>query len=137
MADITKPCRDKKALNPLCRVLLDLALDEIRKKGVVPLLVETYRSQARQNYLYTQGRTRSGSKVTWTLNSIHSKKNAVDLIPQRLVKGKMTAIWDARDPHTKIIISVMEKYGFESGANWASSPDSPDRKSTRLNSSHL
>lgn len=123
--NITESCRDIKALNPLCRLLLSLALDEIEKKGVTPLIVETYRSQARQNYLYEQGRTRPGGKITWTLNSIHSKKNAVDLIPQRKVNGKMTAIWNTNDPQTQIIIKTMEKYGFEAGANWSSSPDSP------------
>lgn len=123
--NVTESCRDIKALNPLCQVLLNLALDEIKKKGVNPLIVETYRSQERQNYLYAQGRTRAGSVVTWTLNSIHTKKNAVDVIPQRKINGKMVAIWNANDPQTQIIIKTMEKYGFEAGYNWLSSPDSP------------
>jgi len=123
--NITESCRDFKTLNPLCQVLLNLALVEIKKKGVNPLVVETFRSQERQNYLYAQGRTRSGSVVTWTLNSIHTKKNAVDVIPQRKIDGKMVAIWNVRDPQTQIIIKTMEKYGFEAGANWTSSPDSP------------
>lgn len=121
----TDQCRDIKKLNPLCQVLLNLALIEIKKEGINPLVVETYRSQARQNMLYAQGRTTKGNKVTWTKNSIHTKKNAVDVVPQRKVNGKMAAIWNSKDKETKKIIAIMEKYGFEAGANWSSSPDSP------------
>ena len=140
MADFTSGCRDIKLLNPLCQTLLNLALSEIIKNGVNPLIVETYRSQERQNYLYCKGRnvnecivkgikktfaitycTLSEGKKTWTLKSEHTKKNAVDLIPQR--NGK--AIWNSNDADTKKIILIMQKYGFESGANWSTSPDSP------------
>jgi peptidoglycan L-alanyl-D-glutamate endopeptidase CwlK len=125
MAKNIEQCRDIKKLNPLCQVLLNLAIDEIEKNGITPLIVETYRSQERQNYLYAQGRTREGSKITWTLNSIHTKKNAVDLIPQRKIDGKMTAIWNIKDKQTQKIIEIMTKYGFEAGANWTTNVDSP------------
>ena len=120
----TDQCRDIKELNPLCEILLNKAIKEIKTEGINPLVVETYRSQSRQNYLYSQGRTVVGTKVTWTLNSIHTQRNAVDLVPQRLEGGRMTAIWNANDKETKKIISIMIKYGFESGINF-SSPDSP------------
>jgi peptidoglycan L-alanyl-D-glutamate endopeptidase CwlK len=42
-----------------------------------------------------------------------------------MVNGKMVAIWNTQDPQTQIIIKTMQKYGFEAGANWTSSPDSP------------
>ena len=121
----TEQCRDIAELNQLCQILLNKALEEIKEKGINPLVVETYRSQARQNYLYSQGRTLQGKKVTWTQISIHTKRNAVDVVPQRKVNGKMTAIWNANDSETKKIISIMTKYGFEAGANWSTSPDSP------------
>ena len=124
--------------------MLELALADIRNQGVNPLVVETYRPQERQNYLYCQGRTVAectakginqsfataysspkAGKVTWTLNSVHKSRKAVDVVPQRLVKGKMTAIWNTHDPQTQIIIKTMQKYGFEAGANWTSTPDSP------------
>lgn len=117
-------CRNTKELNPLCQILLNKALEVIKAEGISPLIVETYRSQARQDFLYSQGRTVKGTKVTWTLNSIHTKRNAVDVVPQMMVSGKMTAIWNANDKETKKIISIMTKYGFESGGNWAT-PDSP------------
>jgi len=131
-------------LNSLVKVMLGLALVDIKSQGVNPLVVETYRPQERQNYLYCQGRTiaeamakginkafaeaycnpKSG-KITWTLNSVHKDRKAVDLVPQRVVKGKMSAIWNTGDPQTQIIIKTMQKYGFEAGANWTTSQDSP------------
>lgn len=144
MSKVTEQCRDLKELNPLVRVMLELALADIKKQGVNPLVVETYRSQGRQNYLYCQGRTIAectakgitttfatayccpkANKVTQTLNSLHKSRKAVDVVPQRVVKGKMTAIWNVKDKETQIIIKTMQKYGFEAGANWASNPDSP------------
>lgn len=118
-------CRNVKELNPLCQILLNKAIKEIEAEGISPLVIETYRSQARQNYLYSVGRTLPGAKVTWTQSSIHTKRNAVDVIPQRMIDDKMTAIWNANDKETKKIIFFMQKYGFEAGANWSSSPDSP------------
>lgn len=137
--NVTSITRDIKELNPLVQVMLNKALTKIKNKKITPLVVETYRPLERQYYLYGQGRSvstcvgagvpkkyaqkyaRGGSKVTWTLNSIHIKRCAVDLIPQR--NGK--AIWNSKDSETKQIISIMESVGFEAGANWSSSPDSP------------
>lgn len=142
--DITTSCRDTKELNVLVARMLELAIEDVKRQGVNPLIVETYRPQERQNYLYCQGRTieecvAKGIKksfatkhcnpnainVTWTLNSVHKSRKAVDVVPQRVVNGKMTAIWNTKDPQTQIIIKAMEKYGFEAGANWATTPDSP------------
>ncbi len=42
-------------------------------------ITEAYRSQARQNFLFTQWRTRPGSIITWTRNSMHTKGLAFDI----------------------------------------------------------
>lgn len=141
--DVTKTVRDTSELNPLVEVMLNVAVKKIKKKGINPLITETYRPKERQYYLYGQGRSvaacvgagmpksyaqkyaRSGTQVTWTLNSIHIKRCAIDLIPQRKVSGVMKAIYDRNDKETKQIISIMENVGFEAGANWSNSPDSP------------
>jgi peptidoglycan L-alanyl-D-glutamate endopeptidase CwlK len=144
MSNVFTSCRDIEELNNLVRVMLELAITDIKAKGVNPLVVETYRPQERQNYLYCQGRiiaecTAKGisssfskaycnpkvGKVTWTLNSVHMNRKAVDVVPQRIIDGKMTAIWNSQDPQTQIIIKTMQKYGFEAGANWSTTPDSP------------
>lgn len=38
------------------------------------------RTQAEQNHIYGQGRTRPGNKVTWTKNSHHIGGNAMDIV---------------------------------------------------------
>lgn len=136
----TAQCRDIKKSNDLVRVQLELALADLKNQGVNPLVVETLRTKERQYMLYGQGRTKAQckaagvpvkyaapdkAKVTWTLNSIHITGFAVDVVPQRKVNGKMTAIWNIKDSDTVKIIATMMKYGFEAGANWTSSPDSP------------
>jgi peptidoglycan L-alanyl-D-glutamate endopeptidase CwlK len=51
------------------------------------MVLEGVRTLARQKQLYTQGRTKPGKKVTWTLNSNHfinkttGYGHAVDLVP--------------------------------------------------------
>lgn len=140
MSDIKNVCKDPKKLQSIVRYLYALAIKDIKAAGITPLLVETYRSQERQNYLYCQGRNvsqatakgisssfaklycRSGAHVTWTLNSKHKNRCAVDLIPQRKVKGRWTAIWNTSDAEFKKIVTIMEKYGFEAGIKW-STPD--------------
>lgn len=142
--DVRVSCRDLDELNPLVNTMLDLALVDIKKAGIMPLVTETYRPQKRQNYLYCQGRTVEAcvakgidrkfseeycnpkvGKCTWTLNSKHKNRTAVDLVPQREVDGKLKAIWNAKDPQTLTIIKIMTKYGFEAGANWQDNVDSP------------
>ena len=144
MANLPERCNKLTELNTLVRAMLELAIADIKTQGVNPLIVETYRPQERQDYLYCQGRTvtectakginqsfanaccnpKTG-KVTWTLGSVHKSRKAVDVVPQRVVSGKMTAIWNTKDAQTQIIIKTMQKYGFEAGANWTKTPDSP------------
>lgn len=53
-------------------------------------VVQGNRTQAEQDALYAQGRTKPGPKVTWTRNSNHIGGRAVDLAPY--VNGKIE--WD-------------------------------------------
>jgi len=137
--NVKSTTRDIKELNPLVQIMLKEALDRIKSKKIDPLIIETYRPKERQYYLYGQGRSvatcigagmpkkyaqqyaRKGTQCTWTLNSIHIKRCAVDLIPQ--IDGK--AIWNSKHEDTLEIIKIMESVGFEAGANWHSLPDSP------------
>jgi hypothetical protein len=54
-------------------------MTECKKQGLNVLITETYRSQERQDYLYAQGRTRKGNKVTWTRYSRHTSRRAWDI----------------------------------------------------------
>lgn len=79
MSDVTKTCRDIDELHPVAQKACRLFLQECKKEGLPVLITETYRSQARQNYLYEQGRTRAGNVVTWTRNSRHTGRMAWDI----------------------------------------------------------
>lgn len=80
MADtITQANRDIAALQPVAQEACKLFLEECEKRGIAIFITETHRSQARQDYLYEQGRTRPGNIVTWTRNSNHTGGMAWDI----------------------------------------------------------
>ena len=54
-------------------------LKECEELGLDCYVFESYRSQERQDELYAQGRTTPGKKVTWTLESKHKQRKAVDM----------------------------------------------------------
>lgn len=73
-------CRDIDELHKTARLACQLLFQECLKAGIKNVFItETYRSQARQNYLYEQGRTRSGNVVTWTKSSRHTSRLAWDI----------------------------------------------------------
>lgn len=61
---------------------------ETRLDGAPVVVVESYRSQARQDALYAQGRTTQGNVVTWTRNSLHTQRRAFDIA--FVVNGRLT-----------------------------------------------
>ncbi|MED4462667.1 M15 family metallopeptidase [Metabacillus fastidiosus] len=85
MTDVTKICRDISQLDKVAQEACNLFLSECKKTGIDIFITETYRSQARQDYLYAQGRTRSGQKVTWTRNSRHTSRLAWDIAVNKLI----------------------------------------------------
>ncbi|WP_341300923.1 M15 family metallopeptidase [Lysinibacillus sp. FSL H8-0500] len=77
---VTQTCRDLSELTAAAQTACRLLFQECFKAGIVDVFItETYRSQARQNYLYAQGRSRPAQVVTWTLNSNHSSRLAWDI----------------------------------------------------------
>ena len=81
--DKTKRCSDINELTPLAQTACTLFLKKCEEKRLNVLITETYRSQERQDYLYEQGRTRSGKIVTWTHNSRHTSRRAWDICKNR------------------------------------------------------
>ncbi|MDM5350262.1 M15 family metallopeptidase [Lysinibacillus sphaericus] len=80
MTSVTQTCRDLSELTAAAQTACRLLFQECFKAGIVDIFItETYRSQARQNYLYEQGRTRPGQVVTWTRNSNHTSRRAWDI----------------------------------------------------------
>ncbi len=86
MSSLTNACRDISELTPTAQKACNLFLEKCKTSGLNVLITETYRSQERQNYLYEQGRTRPGNKVTWTKNSRHTSRRAWDICQN--IKGK-------------------------------------------------
>ena len=83
---ITETCRDISELTPVAQTACNLFMQKCKEQGLNVLITETYRSQERQNYLYEQGRTRPGNKVTWTRSSRHTSRRAWDICKN--VKGQ-------------------------------------------------
>ena len=112
MTDITKSCRDINELSSVAKKACSLFLDECKKANIDIFITETYRSQARQNYLYEQGRTRSGQKVTWTRSSNHTSRMAWDIAvnPPKNLYDEATL---------KKAGAIAKKLGIEWGGTWA------------------
>ena len=83
-----------KGVDPTLARKVEAVLDDMAYLGHPMCITEGKRSYARQLWLYAQGRTRPGKKVTWTLKSKHVDGNAVDCA--FVVNGKPS--WDESLP---------------------------------------
>ena len=77
----TNAARSLDLVVPEFRERLDRVIERMESEfGYKVEVTETYRSQARQNMLYAQGRTDPGDVVTWTRASNHTAGRAADLV---------------------------------------------------------
>jgi hypothetical protein len=114
------PCNDRRVLPPGMLEQVECTLAKLEKGGWSPLLFETYRSDRRQQYLYSYGRTRPGSRVTnakSALTGVHHYRLAVDIIDRK--KG-----WNNPRFFTWLAIHA-ESCGLVAGAAWKRFPDQP------------
>ena len=107
-------CRDINELKPTAQNACRLFLKKCKEAGLNIFLTETYRSQARQNQLYAQGRTEPGKIVTWTLNSRHTSRRAWDIA----VIGK--------DLYDMAVIRQAGAIGQSLGITWGGEWSPPD-----------
>lgn len=116
---VTETCRDLSQLTQAAQTACRLFFQECYKAGITNIFVtETYRSQARQAYLYQQGRTRKGQVVTWTLNSYHASRLAWDIAvgpPQSLYDYSVLNKTGA----------IARKLGITWGGDWSKNIDRP------------
>ncbi len=78
--DVSTPVRDTDALVPEFRSRLERVIARMKSEyGQDVQVVETVRSQDRQDFLFAQGRTRAGDVVTWTRDSAHTRGEAADV----------------------------------------------------------
>jgi len=79
--DVTTADRSLEGLSPELRTRVERVMERMKNEyGHEVTLVETTRSQERQDWLFAQGRTRSGPVVTWTRDSAHTRGEAVDVM---------------------------------------------------------
>lgn len=50
-----------------------------QEEGLPVMIIETYRTQERQDFLYAQGRANDNNVVTWTRSSYHTRRKAFDI----------------------------------------------------------
>lgn len=115
--DVTVACRDISELTPAAQTACRLFMERCAKAGYDIFITETYRSQERQDYLYTLGRVRSGNIVTWTHNSRHTSRRAWDIACR------------GGDLYNAAVLAgcgrVAAELGITWGGTWKSSPDMP------------
>jgi peptidoglycan L-alanyl-D-glutamate endopeptidase CwlK len=87
---------DFNKLYPPFRIALRATLDEVEQATHEPwIVVEGYRSQARQTWLYGQGRSRPGREVTWvTEPKWHGTGLAADVMPSHKAYAAPRAWWE-------------------------------------------
>lgn len=119
--------RDLSLLAPKFRAAVEAAIADCAAKGFPVKVAEALRSQERQAWLYAQGRTRSGPRVTnapTNLTSWHGYGLAVDVIHETLgyePHGKNGA---ANEAWFEGVGHIFEKHGLAWGGRW-SHPDTP------------
>ncbi len=100
--------RGTDLLAPWFATKLEAALEECKDQGYPIAIFETYRSPSRQEYLYAQGRTRPGKKVTnaksW--QSAHQFGLACDLAFFDGRKWSWDGPWDK-------VHAIFHEHGFE------------------------
>lgn len=115
---VNKTCRNISELNPEAQFACNLFLKECEKQGLKVLITETYRSQERQNYLYSQGRTNQNKIVTWTKHSRHTSRRAWDICQN--VKGQEYS----NTTFFRRCGEIARNLGIVWGGDW-STPDMP------------
>jgi peptidoglycan L-alanyl-D-glutamate endopeptidase CwlK len=137
MSDFTTPCRTLTALTAQAQTACAYFLEKCQAQNLPVLITETYRSQARQNYLYCQGRTPAAciqkglpkdfatthanpnaAIVTWTLKSRHTTGLAWDVCKN--LKGHA---YDDPD-FFRQIGQIAQDLGLIWGGTW-DTPDTP------------
>lgn len=131
--------RELDELIPEVRVKVYSAIEELNKKGISFLVLETYREQAVQDAYYAQGReplevvndlrlkaalrplTEKENQhiITKTRKSFHTTRRAIDIVPV-LSSGNIP--WHIKDASIAALwmslSEVMKANGFEWGGDW-------------------
>ncbi len=114
--------RELSLLHPGTRRKVTAWLDECRSKGYNVLVYETFRTEAEQDALYAQGRTKPGSVVTNASGasylSCHQWGIAVDFCQNKA--GDMYP-----EPFMTEVAGIAKRHGLDWGGGWTSLRDKP------------
>lgn len=99
----------------------------VQAAGLQFVLFEGFRSQARQNYLYSQGRANPGSIVTQLRVSRHTSGIAADLVPLD-VHG--SPVWNAAPEVWSLLRSAAHAHELKSGQDYKHFTDLPHVEAT-------
>lgn len=128
MSDVDTPSRDLTLLAPRFREAVAQGILACKAKGYPVKVNEAYRSQARQAWLYAQGRTRPGKKVTkapTSLTSWHGYGLAVDVIHETKAYWPYGKSEDAKNEKWFAeIAAIFKQCGCSWGGDWTD-PDTP------------
>lgn len=135
-------CRDLTKLQPNVQDAAEKAIAILKAQGIRFFINETLRYPATQKAYYAQGRVsleevnalreaaglwdigekENERKVTNTLESVHLKGMALDIVPSDKWGNPN---WNATEAEYKAIATVMKTCGFEWGGDWSGSWDKP------------
>jgi len=106
----------QKDVEEASQALLTVFREEL---GIELVITAGYRSQAEQDKLYDQGRTRPGPVVTWSRTSKHTQGRAFDITVKGLTPNQVPRpVWYA-------IGEVGEAIGLKWGGRWRGKKDMP------------
>lgn len=108
-----KPDMIPNSLLPLVQRKADAMVAEMARLGHQVRIVEGYRSIARQNILYAQGRTKSGAIVTNAKGgeSLHNYGVSIDFVFRKEGYNASSTLW-------QLLGKVGKLQGFEWGGDW-------------------
>ncbi len=100
--DPRTPDRSLDRVDPELRTRLERVVDRMaREHGHDVEVVEGFRTDARQSWLFGQGRERPGPVVTWTQNSRHESGRAVDV--------RIDGSWDNPEAYRRLQTIAQEE----------------------------
>ena len=89
----TRTCKSMHKLTAYTQRLINAWMKECEKVGLNIYITETFRSEERQEYLYSFGRTRAGSIRTWAKKPrMHGSGRAADFC----LKVGNKLVWDSK-----------------------------------------
>lgn len=123
---------DRSKLHPWLDYKLGLLLKECAKRGIYLIVTEGFRTVARQNELYAQGRSKPGKVVTnargTDYNSQHQFGVAFDVAMNYDVDGDGKVsddIWNSKGFSAVAKIAKSSKVGLAWGGDWKGLVDTP------------